>query len=371
MEERLKQLLKGDTSIVYIYEAPAKNTFRYRVYNMVQTINSHSRKLSASFFSTQELDHLRTLLSDIQIVVISRTRYTRELCDFVSLLRDKGVKIFFDLDDLLFDPDYTDLLINTLDLPPTEETWNHWFAFIGRTRASIQLCDAVITTNDYLRRLFADYFAKPSFVIPNFMNKEQLGVSERIFDLKNKSDWQRDEFITLGYFSGTQTHNKDFDIAIPALAELFKSNPNVNLKIAGHLSIKDNLEDFASRIEFIPFTDFVNLQTNIGKVDINLVPVQDNVFTNCKSELKYFEAAAVGTITVASPIFTYAQAIKNGETGFLAQSYEWLTKMNEAINVVKNKNHYKTMAIAAREDALSRYSWNSQAELIERTLVSI
>jgi len=36
-------------------------------------------------------------------------------------------------------------------------------------------------------------------------------------------------------------------------------------------------------------------------VEIVIAPLQENVFTNCKSELKYFEAAIVGTIPSYSP----------------------------------------------------------------------
>ena len=61
------------------------------------------------------------------------------------------------------------------------------------------------------------------------------------------------------------------------------------------------------RIEVCPLQDFVNLQRLIGEVEINIVPLQDNAFTNCKSELKYFEAAIVETVTVATPTYTFSR----------------------------------------------------------------
>ncbi len=45
------------------------------------------------------------------------------------------------------------------------------------------------------------------------------------------------------------------------------------------------------RITFAPFVDFVELQRLIAEVDVNIFPLVQNTFTNCKSQLKFFEAA--------------------------------------------------------------------------------
>ena len=64
---------------------------------------------------------------------------------------------------------------------------------------------------------------------------------------------------------------------------------------------------------------------------MNLVPLQDNTFTNCKSELKWFEAAIVGGLTVASPTFTYRGVIEPGVNGWLAASHEWDVALREIL----------------------------------------
>jgi glycosyltransferase involved in cell wall biosynthesis len=75
----------------------------------------------------------------------------------------------------------------------------------------------------------------------------------------------------------------------------------------------------------------------MAKVDVNIAPLVVNEFTNCKSELKFFEAAVVETTTIASPTYTFSRAISDGENGFLAQPGKWLEKMeflynNSAVN---------------------------------------
>jgi hypothetical protein len=44
------------------------------------------------------------------------------------------------------------------------------------------------------------------------------------------------------------------------------------------MELNDDLRDYRSRIEFISFQDFINLQTLIGSTEINIVPLQDNAF---------------------------------------------------------------------------------------------
>jgi hypothetical protein len=104
----------------------------------------------------------------------------------------------------------------------------------------------------------------------------------------------------------------------------------------------------------------------IGEVEINLVPLQDNEFTNCKSELKYFEAAVAGTVTVASPAYTLARSVSHGETGFIAAAHEWDVVLREAIGQVDSS----TIVDRAAADALARYAPESQAHAIRAALFS-
>ena len=88
----------------------------------------------------------------------------------------------------------------------------------------------------------------------------------------------------------------------------------------------------------------MNLQRLIAEVEINIAPLQDNLFTNCKSELKYFEAAITGTITVASPTYTFSRAIVDGGNSFLAAAYEWNAKLEAALGLVRQPSRYAEMA---------------------------
>ena len=106
----------------------------------------------------------------------------------------------------------------------------------------------------------------------------------------------------------------------------------------------------------VPLQDHLNLQRVIAEVEINIAPLQDNTFTNCKSELKFFEAAAVGTRTVATPTFTFRRAIRDGETGRLARTHEWDEALAEGVILLRDPERYAPIAEAAA--VYDAYGWD-------------
>ncbi|MFV2044512.1 MAG: glycosyltransferase [Anaerolineales bacterium] len=365
-EDRVRALMKGEYRAVYYYENPDNSTFRYRVYNMIQALEQSQHNTSAAFFTQDELEALGEIVDRADVLIVCRAKYSDVLNRVITKARSKGKRVLFDVDDLIFDPSFAHLVLNTLgqDLGHPD-VWDFWFAYMGRIGATLELCERAITTNEFLARRIALHGNKPVSVVPNFLNQEQLEISHRIFQEKKSRGFGRNAQFHLGYFSGTPTHNKDFEILRDALVELLERDPRIVLRTVGYAEPRDLLPDFRHRIEYFPLQDFVNLQRLIGSVEVNLVPLQDNEFTNCKSELKYFEAGIVGTLSIASPVYTYAKAIQDGENGFLANSFEWSGKLDKLMDAMES---YPVMAERAHSDCETRYAWYNQVDLIEQTL---
>jgi len=364
-EQRLSEFSKGNFRVAYFCEKPESGTFRYRVHNMIQSLQASGKGISAAYFSLSDIDRLDPVIRMADTLVVSRARYNTPLSQLISRAKDRGCRVLFDVDDLVFDPEYVHLILDTLDSPTDEQSFDLWFAAVARLGTTLRLCDGVIVTNTYLAERVRRYAERPTYVIPNFLNREQITLSERIFGAKKKAGFSRSEQIHVGYFSGTPTHNKDFEIVAGALARLMRRDPRITLRVVGHLELKSHLTPFSSRIEFHPFQDFLNLQRLVGATEINLVPLQDNLFTNCKSELKYFEAGIVGTVTIASPTFTYRSAISDGENGFLANTQDWDEKLSLLLEMMDD---YPAIAERAFAHSEQRYSWANQAPLIERVV---
>ncbi|HXE48754.1 MAG TPA: glycosyltransferase [Ramlibacter sp.] len=362
LQDRLRLLARRGKRVAYFYELADNSTFRYRVHNMVEVLNHGRDEVGASYFFLADLERLDEIADLADLLVICRTRYDHRVNHLIGAFRKRRKRVLFDIDDFVFNTEHVHLIIKTLDLDVrNQQTWHDWFSYNGRLGATLKLCDAGITTNEFLAARMHEFAGIPVAVIPNFMNPEQLALSERVFAAKARQQPGQDGLIHLGYFSGSPSHNRDFGIVIPALEELLEHDERLGVVVVGYIEAGPRLERFGSRVTRFPFHDYVNLQRLIGSVEFNLMPLQFNTFTDCKSELKYFEAAAVGTLCIASPSHVYARAIRHADNGYLARAYEWADVIRQALN---NLPHYREMAEHARDDAISKYAWFHQRERI-------
>lgn len=369
LADRVRMLYTKSVRAIYIYEGRDNSTFRYRVFNMVECINAAiDCDISATWFYKDELDHVMPIVSDCDTLIICRTRHSPKLVQLVRLANLHGVRVLFDVDDLVFNTEKLPVLIDTVGQYREDDSLNYWYAYVSRQAEMLRLCDGAILTNAYLGAQLKEKFPEKTVsVIPNFLNRVQQVYSEEIFRIKLQSGFSSLKPVSIGYFSGSPSHRRDFDLAAPAIAETLTRHADMRLVLVGYIEPGDHLERFRSRIDYYPMQDYVNLQRLIGSVDINIVPLLDNEFTNCKSELKYFEAAIVGTITIATPIYTYSHAISDRETGYLAKSGQWAEKIDEAIDLV-HSTRYAAMADRAFKEVRRDYGWDVHYQKIANAL---
>lgn len=370
--DRLAQLARGGRRVAYYYEETNTSTFRYRAYNMAQVLNAEpGGRYSASWFFRADLGHARQIAANADVLVVCRSGYEHRLHELMNLFALQGKPVLFDVDDLVVDTRYAHLLVSALghdkDSP---QVWDHWFGLIARFRATLDRCDGAITTNAFLAERIAECTGKPVAVVPNFMNREQLAVSQALWGHKLRTGFATTGRPTVGYFSGTPSHQLDFAIVQPALAQLMERRPELQLMLVGFIEPGPALSRFENRIVRQPFVDWVNLQRLIASVEVNLMPLQTSVFADCKSALKYFEAAAVGTLSVASPSVNHLDCIVDGDNGHLARGHEWARKLGGLLDAIggSTTEPYRRMAERARAQALERFAWTTQLPTLLRAL---
>ena len=368
-ETRLSLLTSGTPRAAYIYARPDNGTFRYRAYNVAQALGV-GRRGAAAWFTEDDFDHIARVLDRCDVLVLCRNAlYTERLARIAAMARTRGLPILFDVDDLVFDPSYIHSIMNTLGHDADrDDVLTYWFSYVGRVSATFGLCDAALVTNEALAVKAREFSGKPARVIRNALNREQQEISDRILEAKATSGWARDGRLHLGYFSGSASHNRDFAMIAGPIGRLMDRHAALHLRIVGILDRDTSLARHADRIESVGFTDFVNLQREMGAVEVNLVPLLANDFTDCKSELKWFEAAIVGGLTAASPTFAYRNAIEHGLTGFLCPAHRWQETLTEVIDVVADLAAHRRMLEAARAAALDRFGWDRQADHIADAL---
>jgi glycosyltransferase involved in cell wall biosynthesis len=371
-DERLIALTSRSRRIAYYYDLPDTSTFRYRVLNMVEALAAWPEGgISASWFCRADLDEMHRFIDSADALVICRALYTPAIDQMVSRAKARQIPVVFDCDDLVFDPGYVPLVMKSLDFDLNEEKrLQYWYGRMARHGAVMRLCDRAIATNPFLAAQMESSSGHiRAQVIPNFLHQVQQAVSEELYEAKRNSGFRSDGTITIGYFSGSPTHNRDFAVAAPALARLMDEDPRIRVRVVGFLDGNGGLEKYGSRVEFYPVQDPINLQRLIAEVEINISPLQNNLFTNCKSELKYFEAAIAGTITVATPTYSFSRSIVDTENGFLARAFEWEDKLRAACEVVDNPARYAAMAERGFDLAERNFGWNRHSARIAATVL--
>ncbi len=370
-EARVRQMCARSRRIAYFHEYPNPSTFRYRAFNPGLTLAANPDcDVSAAWFDLHDLAQDDGFVEEADALVICRTRYDAAVAHMIARARAFGIPVLFDCDDLVFDIDRLHLLVDALNQNQRDEgIWNWWAAYIGRTSAVMRLCDALVTTNAFLADRAAEWRPQMRIaIVPNYLNPNQQKYSESLYEAKRKSDWARDGRIHVGYFSGSPSHDRDFAVVAPAICRLMEADSRVMLRVVGNLERSQELLRYGDRVEFIPLQDFMNLQRYIAEVEINIAPLQDNVFTNCKSELKFFEAAICGTLTLTSPTFAFRNAIEHGRTGFLVAPYDWDEALRKAVEVVDDPDRYQTLAERAFAQTQARYGFDKHADAIVRAV---
>lgn len=343
---------QGRKVAVMVYREADTSTFRYRCYNVFQI--TQTGEWQSVYFFLNELEWVEKLLDTCNLLILSRIKWSYPLNELIRSAKKRSIPVLFDVDDLICHISYLPLLTNTLNVHfGSEGDYDFWFADIARHQAIASQVDGFITTNPFLGQKLSGIFNKPYQVIMNSLNVEQLDVSKTCRERKKYASPLMP--FTIGYFSGTPSHINDFRMVYQELMQLLEDYPEMELQVVGFMDFSKEMQELIQkkRVHFSPLVDFMELQRLIAQVDVNIVPLVQNIFTNCKSELKFFEAAAVDTVTVATPTYTYANSIQHRETGFLCTQGEWYDTIAELYNDAEQRNH---IAKQAESYCLAKYA---------------
>lgn len=317
---------------------------RYRV--------SHQREqlLAKNIYSSEILytDITMDLVDKYRTFVFYRCPYTDAIGSFIDKLHAAGKKAIFDMDDLLIDRKYTETISYIKTMSDAEQ--KVYYDQIDDIAKTLKRCDCATTSTEALanelRNYLPDVYVNRNLASDKMLRLSQLAVAKR--ELAKKKD-----DITIGYFSGSITHNEDVEDLIPVLRDIFASNPQVKLLLVGEIEIPSELSDFRDRIIFKKFVDWKLLPELIASVDINIIPLKDTLFNQAKSENKWTEASLVKVPTIASNVGALHDSIQDGQTGLLVDTQD---QWKEAIQLlIDSEEERKRLAANAYQCVLDNY----------------
>ena len=318
--------------------------YRYRILHEIEQLNAGYLTASEKYYLNLDPHIVR----NFRTIIFSRCPLTAKVEEAISLAKSLNKTILFEIDDLVFDTKYTNSIpfVHKNLSPKDRLKYDEGVINMGKT---LKLCQGAITTTKYLANELEKYTQKV-FINYNVPNEEMWKLSMEALESKKPKDNE----IIIGYFSGSDTHNHDFDIVVSAIAKILQNYKNVKLLIVGYLDLPNDLEKFSSQIIKKPFTDWKELIKIISSVDINLAPLANIIFNNAKSEIKWVEAALVKVPTIASNMGIFKEVIINQETGILCNSNDdWYNGLK---NLITNSNLRKNIAENAFNVCKEKYN---------------
>ena len=310
-----KHHLCGEKNIIYIVSNSYNASIRYRAENMIKTINQLSG-YNAYLFEMANMNVVLSNLEFVDMMIFQRVIYPEiDICS--NIIREKNIPILFDIDDFNFDSNC--------------KTFKSSQYYGSAYEAIICQADMLITTTAFLQDRLRQTFNKKAYHINNFMDAMQYEISMELRK-KRKQLISKHNFM-IGYF-GSDSHYRDLEMIAPELASFLERHRDAGLRIVGMHDIPSLLKrgDFKSQIQILPYMDGYKLMGEFTKLDINLIPLVMDDYSQARSEIKFFEAASTGVISIASPTQVYQKISEESRAIILCENSSWLDELEKVYN---------------------------------------
>ena len=269
-------------------------------------------------------------------IVVYRISEYEKLKKLKSKAKKLNMQVFYDIDDYIFNYQ----AIKDIGFLKGKE-YRNYENYTEQIRNSMEICDGYIVSTLSLKKVIKEQFPGKVVVVNRNVASMEMVIASLTVEKVHKDN------ITIGYFSGTKTHNDDFESIKDELLSVMQKNENIHLLVAGQIELPAEFNAVKDQVETFKFVSWQELPHLIAKADINLMPLENSIFHECKSENKWMEAALVNVPTIASRNSELASVIRDGEDGFLCKnSEEWAEKLNKLIRDESLRNQIASSAHA-------------------------
>ncbi|NEQ97179.1 MAG: glycosyltransferase [Cyanothece sp. SIO2G6] len=367
ISENVARSQQRNFRILMVVDDHLPQCLRYRVRQRIEQLDYAG--FTNEYHSWTNAKEARNRLPFFNVVIFYRVPALPDVIQLIKLSKVLGKLVFYEIDDLIFDSILFPEPIESYGGQVTQEQYNGLIQGTVLFREAMKLCDFGIASTPSLQQQM-----KKVMGIDNcFLHRNALD-SKNLQALAINSPKIERSYISIFYGSGTKAHNSDFDeLVAPALAKVLQLHSNVRLTLMGHLTVPKILEPFQEQIDRIAIVeDVVVYYEFLKQADIAIAVLYPTKVNNCKSELKWFEAATFKVPCVVSNTTTYLEIIKQEEDGLIASNPdEWFEHLD---SLVKNPILRKRIGESAHRRVMQKYSISVMADnfrdIIERIVES-
>jgi len=319
-------------------------------YNAIKKVGHEVRMTNKiEFYFLNGKNRMDTSNFDWADVIIFNRHYDNRdelISSIINYCKNKNKTVLYDTDDLLMkieknNPAYSTIskrkkhietMLNIVDGCTT--TTPELKLELQKYNNNVEVLPNCVLPDEWVERKRNHKKLRIGWAGSSTHAKDLLIIIDVIKDLKKIEDF---EFIIFGFSSEPL---KDYfnNLKEKHKKEIKKLN-NPNAKPAEwYLSVLE-LEKALKGLEYIhyPFVKIEEYNKMLSDIDldIGLCPLVDNPFNRCKSAIKFYEYAMVGTVTLASKIPPY-----ESEVNYCAKNRfnKWKSKL---LTLIQNKDKRK------------------------------
>lgn len=355
----------GRRAVALIANEALEQCRLYRVEQKVEQLLAAGCEV-VKFNADRELGDFLAAIDLFDVAIFYRVPAFPEMIRAIREANRAGLATVYEIDDLIFDAASYPPPMSEYGGLVTQAEHNELAMGVPLFAHAMQMCDYALTSTPAL----ADAMAPLVRSRRCFVHRNAIGARHRRA-IASPGPARADGMITILYGSGTKAHKEDFtEFLEPALIKVARRHPNVRIALVGYRSVGPELAQLGDRLILIdPIAEVRTYWKVLADADINLAVLKPSRVADCKSEIKWLEAAMLGIPSVVSATRTYEEIIDQGETGFLCRTAaDWDESLER---LVTDEALRRTVGNAARTVALRDYGEAAMATNIAAILADI
>jgi len=289
---------------------------------------------------------------DYDIFVFNRF-YEGTLLKHISFLKSIGKTIIYETDDNYESIDDNNPFMRIKD-----------YAVLS-SRELIKMADGITVSTPEIKAEIYNMFPEKKddiYVVPNALDFTQYKIRKGVGQRTAKINGENYKKLRIG-FQGSNIHVQDLLLVIDSIAELqkeygfefyifgiddrpFDELNKFCLERKGDEKWKW-MEDFPklyeklknvqyTHVKYVPYEKFREKLSELN-LDIGIAPLTDTRFNRSKSCLKFYEYAAIGTVTLASRVIPYTLEMDEEDT-VKNRTDKWTAKLRKLITDEQYRN---------------------------------
>lgn len=233
--------------------------------------------------------------------------------EFFPWLKSRNKKIIIDIDDNLWEiPDYNRAGVY----------WNS--DRLNNLTLNYKYADEIICSTVTLADYISEHINKNVTVIPNMLSG--------IYQYRESSNE-----VPHVIWAGSPTHEGDFSETLILTIKQLLARKRITFTVFGEIPTFFKECSNINHVKWCKVDDYHKTLYDL-KADIGLIVCKNNLFNDCKSNLKYLEYSNCSMVSIADAVHPYYSTITHGTNGYIADNqndwHQYLIKLIENPDLV-------------------------------------